>query len=672
MSEERLNTALQALQQSRVTPELISDDSVKGLPTRRSTVAWWLSALGVVAVIGVGVWMNREMHDYDRDQEAAHTPHSMSGTSGLGDDQQLPAAGVSTSESARSFNDESLDTLDPNSILVLNLSDQELSRLGISRNNDTVYVTMQSLVVDDTAIAKKLGLEPATLRDSSALFHWRCSATPTGVDHIVPTTFDGTTLDHLVPYWVYSIDSNNYISPVRALHQAIVDQSERDNELSLANHQFVYAVSVDSLKYEARLPDSLLPRDRKPIMVQIHNRQTRQRVVLLYMSTAEFIAALPSRFNSAINHCYDEFVPKKPRAFVFPKATPFQAAKLVKVDGVVGQPVVELKERELNRIGIMCDSLTIVHAEFGGKTFDTLRTSFRKFVTSTARIDDVYMFNYTKGVISRDGIDTAMRFSRKTRFPQCQGVSFAVELSPNGQSVDTYGTVVLGVDYTRYLGWLNKYPKATSLAMKVASTMTRNSIPIDSISHYWIAENGVVMPVTRLLVPVRVSTPWTTRDTWNGVSKRLVEVYWYLPTQQFLDSLPERISSFILPEYEAAMRYVEEELSAAELCSLLDKPSAFGLCSIGDTTLRIDGVGPIPARESFTVFLQCALATTASIKLISDDGRTVLERSQISLVKGANQIPIQLAGQNIPQGAYTVVISCAEGTRTSRVLVATQ
>lgn len=670
MSSERLNAALQALQQSRVTPELISDEMVRGLPTRRSTVAWWLAAIGVVAVIGVGVWMNRQM--FDHDQDAAHTQHSMSGASGQGADQQHPAAGVSTSDSVRSFNDEGLDTLDPNSILVLNLSDQELSRLGISRNNDTVYVTMQSLVVDDPAIAKKLGLEPATLRDSSALFHWRCSATPTGVDHIVPTTYDGTTLDHLVPYWVYSIDSNNYISPIRALHQAIVDQSERDNELSLANHQFVYAVSVDSLEYEARLPDSLLPRDRKPIMVQIHNRQTRQRVVLLYMPTAEFIKALPSRFNSAINHCYDEFVPKKPRAFVYPKAAPFQVAKLVKVDGVVGQPVVELKERELNRIGIMCDSLTIVHAEFGGKTFDTLRTSFRKFVTSTARMDDVYMFHYTKGVVSRDGVDTAMMFSRETRFPQCHGVSSVVELSPDGKSVDTYGMVVFGGNYSRYLGWLNKYPKAMSLALKVANTMTRDHIPIDSISHYWIVENGVVMPVTRLLVPVRVSTPWTTHSTWNGISKRLVEVYWYLPTQQFLDSLPERISSFILPEYEAAMRYVEEKLSADELCSLLEKPSAFGLCSIGDTALRIDGVGPIPARESFTVFMQCALATTATIKLISDDGRTVLERSQISLVKGANQIPIQLAGQNIPQGAYTVVVTCAEGTRTSRVLVAAQ
>lgn len=672
MSSERLNAALQALQQSRVTPELISDEMVRGLSTRRSTVAWWLAALGVVAVIGVGMWMNRQM--LDSDQDAVHTQHSMIGTSGQGADQQHPAAGVSTSDSVRSFNDEGLDTLDPNSILVLNLSDQELLRLGIKRNNDTVYVTMQSLVVDDTAIAKKLGLEPATLRDSSALFHWRCSATPTGVDHIVPTTYDGPTLDHLVPFWVYSIDSNNYIAPVRAIHQAIVDQSDRDNELSLGNHQFVYTVDVDSLAYEGHLPKTLLPRDQKPIMIQVHNRHTRQRVVVLYMSTERMIAKMPPRFTKAIRHCYDAYRPKQPKPYIVPKATPRLEANLVKVEGVIGQPFVELTDEQLVRFGIARDSVTVFHHS-AGATLDTMLTSYRRFETikDHGNPSPFTLFYYRGGVIynSKDRVERSTAIQRwypvaTLTTAEAEGVN---GLSPEkNRSTSIAYRIVTGTK----TGWYADFPRASELAQKVAITLGSREIPLDSLAYYWVVEDGVSVPVTRLLIPIRVSTPWVTSIRFATNPRRLSHVFWYLPTKEVTDSLPEELAAFLKPEYEAVIRSIEDRLSAYELCSLLDKPSAFGLCSIGDTTLRIDGVGPIPARESFTVFMQCALATTATIKLISDDGRTVLERSQVSLVKGANQIPIQLAGQSIPQGAYTVVVSCAEGTRTSRVLVATQ
>ena len=672
MSNERLNSALQSLSNSAVNPELISDEMITGLPTHRSTVTWWLAALGVVAVIGVGVWMNREMHDHN--QDAVHTLHSMSGAVGLGADQQLPAAGVTTSDSARSLNDESLDALDPNSILVLNLSDQELAKLGISRNNDTVYVTMQSLVVDDTSIAKKLGLEPATLRDSSALFHWRCSATPTGVDHIVPTSFDGTRLDHLVPFWAQSIDSNNRLAYVRYIQQAILDKRTRDEEIMTEILELMNSVSVDSLEYEAHVPNNILPRDRKPIIVQVHNRQARQRVAILYMPTDRFIARMPARFLDAIRFCYDTFQPKVPKPYVHPKATPRPEANLIKVEGVVGQPFVELTDDQLVRFGIARDSVTVFHHS-AGATLDTMLTSYRRFETikDHANSSPFTQFHYRNGVIylSKDGVE---RSTAIQRWYPIATLATAEAEGVNGVSAEKTRSTSIAyriVSGTK-TGWYADFPHASELAEKVAITLGNRGIPLDSLAYYWVVENGVSVPVTRLLIPIRVSTPWVTSIRFATSPRRLTHVYWYLPTKEVTDSLPEELATFLKPEYEAVMRSIEDKLSAAELCSLLDRPSAFGLCSIGDTTLRIDGVGPIPARESFTVFLQCSLATTATVKLISDDGRTVIERSQISLVKGANQIPIQLAGQNIPQGAYTVVVSCAEGTRTSRVLLATQ
>lgn len=671
MSEERLNAALHALQQSTVTPELISDDRVKGLPTRRSPMLWLLVAIGVLAIVGGAMWWsvagsseicNVATNAQKTTQPSVHPRISIH-----------ESAIAPTTIVAQSVIGDETDAIDPNSILVINLSDEELARLGIERIDDTVIVTMQSLVVDDTSIAKKLGLEPAILRDSSVLFHWRCSATPTGVDHIVPTTYDGTTLDPLMPIWVQSIDSNNRLTYVRYIQQAILDKKTRDDEILTEVLGLMNSVSVDSLEYEAHVPKNLLPRDRKPIIVQVHNQQARQRVAILYMPTDRFIARMPARVLNAIRYCYDAYQPKMPKPYVHPKATPRPEANLVKVEGVIGQPFVELTDEQLVRYGIARDSVTVFHHS-AGATLDTMLTSYRRFETikDHGNSSPFTQFYYRNGVIykSIDGVERSIAIQRwypiaTLTTAETEGVNGVPPEKSHSTSI-AY-RIVSGTK----TGWYADFPRASELAEKVAITLGGRGIPLDSIAYYWVVENGVSVPVTRLLIPIRVSTPWVTSIRFVTSPRRLTHVYWYLPTKEVTDSLPEELAAFLKPEYEAVMRSIEDKLSAAELCALLDKPSAFGLCSIGDTTLRFDGIGPIPARESFTVFLQCASTTTASIKLISDDGRTVLERSQIPLAKGANQIPVQLAGQNIPQGAYTVVVTCAEGTRTSRVLVAT-
>jgi hypothetical protein len=149
----------------------------------------------------------------------------------------------------------------------------------------------------------------------------------------------------------------------------------------------------------------------------------------------------------------------------------------------------------------------------------------------------------------------------------------------------------------------------------------------------------------------------------------LVHFNWYLPSQQTLDALPDHIRAFVQPEFEALYASIEQDLTAQEMCELLDRPSAFGLCSINDTTIRIDGIGPIPARESFTVYVNSLRPMIASLNVLGDDGRSVLELRNISITQGANQIPVPFATENIPSGAYTVVLTTSEGTRTSRVLI---
>lgn len=472
MSEERLKTALQALQQSRVTPELISDDSVKGLPTRRSTVAWWLTALGLVAVIGVGVW---------------------------------------------------------------------------------------------------------------------CFAMGIYVDQTGGTTASTKTWE---------------VSASRIPQKAAVAYSSFD-------HRHLKAL-VDS---------SQLP----PELVQ-------------------------GMYGIAFT----------------PKNAMHQRALAGRVD-------IELDSSELLNIGVATDSASFYSATGFVYSIDTSLSRKSNVIYWDGGESSCHLHIAVANIFSHYWIDGSRMFKDSAvAYPDPVAISAELQTEPESANMNCVSGSTTKISDMKLGRWGSEHPRTKVLASRVGYSLGFRLQKVDSILMLEFDDNGFQLPVDRLLVPIKVATPWLTKKEWGGVRKRLLIVAWYFPNESIFSRLPQRVRDFIEPEYSATLSFVEDQLKAAELCSLLDKPSAFGLCSIGDTTLRIDGVGPIPARESFTVFLQCALATTATVKIISDDGRTVLDRSQISLVKGANQIPIQLAGQNIPQGAYTVVISCAEGTRTSRVLVATQ
>lgn len=673
MSNERLNAALRELQRSRVYPELVSDEAIMGLRSRRGSALLWLTALGVIAFAGVAMWVNSTRHE--QPQESVQGPNEQHGAVALRSNGPTPLvddAVVNTvGASAGAVSRDDLGSVDPRSIVVVDLSDEELSTLGIGRAGDTVYVTMQSLVAEDTSLAKKLGLGRSTLLDSSVLFHWRCSATPDGVGNIVPTTFDGVVLDHLAPFWVYSIDSVNHPRPVRYVSQAIVEQSARDNELSINNLQFLYTAVVDSLSYKAYLPTTQLPRDLKPIIVHVRNRHTQHRVLVLYMPTDRFMARLPRRFERVIRHCYDPYQPKLPKVRTYPKATPQPEANLVKIEGVVGQPFVELTDEQLMRFGISRDSVTVFRQTLGS-TLDTSLTSFRRFETiSFGAVASPYMLiQYRNGVMYNSINGTEVSKVARQSVPIATLETVEVE-GVNGvtpQKTRSASIAYRLVSGTK-IGLYADFPHAAALAEKVAITLGNRGIPTDSLACYWVVENGVSVPVTRLLIPIRVSTPWVTSIRFTTSPRRLTHVFWYLPTKDVLDSLPAELVAFLKPEYEAVIRSIEEKLSASALCSLLDKPSALGLCSIGDTVLRLDGIGPIPARDAMTIFLRSTKATMATIAVVDDAGQTVHERAGMPVEPGNNQLRLDLSTATIGRGAYTVVVRTEIGVRTSRVLI---
>lgn len=267
-------------------------------------------------------------------------------------------------------------------------------------------------------------------------------------------------------------------------------------------------------------------------------------------------------------------------------------------------------------------------------------------------------------------IDTTLvMFSDDTiRFELSQASSFRVK-SSNGSIVKSYGSSFVGKGYLD-TAWERSHPRTSELAVRVASQLSVRFNNIDSILSYCIADGPVQISVTKLLVPVRVVTPWVDDSTQHPVVRqRLEAVFWYLPTDRFFASLPPRVRSFIEPEYKAVVEMIERQLTQHELCEKLNEPSALGLCSVRNEDLQLGGIGPIPARESMTVFLTSRIDGVASVKLLNESGVVAYEMTQVHITSGPNQLTIPLPAQTLPQGAYTVVIDCAGHLVTSRVLI---
>jgi hypothetical protein len=135
-----------------------------------------------------------------------------------------------------------------------------------------------------------------------------------------------------------------------------------------------------------------------------------------------------------------------------------------------------------------------------------------------------------------------------------------------------------------------------------------------------------------------------------------------------MNALPDNMRQFLQPEYEALYASIEQSQSITEACNLLNCPSALGFCSIGDSTLRIDGVGPIPARDGLTLYVTSDRDVPGTIQIVDGNGSVLQEKSNILIRQGANQVPLPIES-TMPSGSYMVILSTPSEVRRSRVLI---
>ena len=138
-------------------------------------------------------------------------------------------------------------------------------------------------------------------------------------------------------------------------------------------------------------------------------------------------------------------------------------------------------------------------------------------------------------------------------------------------------------------------------------------------------------------------------------------VFWFLPTDEFFNRLPQNISKDILSEYN----YI-----TAEDKSQLEKP----VCKYFDeckNTLAVSKfkVYPNPANNTATISFTLPEAIDGRITLVDLSGRErqVLQ-PQTNYSKGSHQFYVDVS--SVPEGIYLLTLYSDKGVQTQRLIVA--
>lgn len=686
MNDERLDYLLHLLKQTEVQPPLVSDSRIRLMITNHRIV-WiglpFLASLVIATGIGYLVEPAGNTKGSNRSETtAAQSSLSQSVPSRTPIDSDLDVGTQISVDTAK----QTESVLDPRSILTLSLTDEELLPFGIIRGADTVTVHIQALVAEDTLRARKLNLTLEQLRDTNLLFYRAYGYHGPAPGRILAKGPTSNLLDERSPIFVLPT-----LDKQRPAFMAIVGTAP-----ALLSYELFSSVTsasvmiqpspmerpVTEMSYLASLPDDdsrILPPSRKPILLQVRDKSNSFRYLVAVMPTRAVLNQLPKRFSDALLTCYEPFVPHVPSpSTVLKNKHQVEASiqktntRLIKVAGIAGHPFIELSGNALMPFGVITDDVSICEGGWSVATVDTVTTTFVK--ASSKRPLNAYLTSLSyRSATPMQRIDGAESpVGKLGRLNPDAGSSLEIHVS--GQ-IDTailcYTSHAIGsmaIDSVPPADWLDRYPLARRFAAEVAWDIMSQQIPTDSLGYYSARIGNQVIPVLKLLFGLRVSTPWVSRPDWNGDKRRLVRISWYLPTQPVMSALPESIRQFIQPEYEALYASIEQAQSLSQACTLLNHPSALGFCSIGDTTLRIDGVGPIPAKDELTLYVTSADDVTAALQLIDNNGNVVQDKTRISITKGANQIPLPIES-TLPSGSYMVILSTASQTRRSRVLI---
>lgn len=199
---------------------------------------------------------------------------------------------------------------------------------------------------------------------------------------------------------------------------------------------------------------------------------------------------------------------------------------------------------------------------------------------------------------------------------------------------------------------------------------------IDTLFKYFIGVRSEIkissMGALSRLIPVRIKL--YNRSGYKPEKKKytIVEaeiVLWYVPTEEFINALPERYASRLRNELDVIEKIEKGEIKKEEACKeLIVSESILGLCPVYHENLEIKSIYPSPGREDTHLKFSNGIPQKLNILLYSLRGEELQKLAQNKHFEiGEHDIWIDLS--KLERGIYLIVIIDGEGNAISSKLI---
>jgi hypothetical protein len=670
MDETQMDDRLEQLGQATLTEELLDVSTLRRRKPGMLVLGFTLLLIVVAGSLFVQPWL---IDDAGQEPELRHRTtesHSDLHERALGisysvDEPSAPSVDVRTEALMLSWEspdvrNQGFSHIDTSSVLVMHVTREEAKAFGIGRHGDGIVTTHQALVTEGKLMAYN-SIQCDT-SDTNALFTYTRIIQLGSSDSVKAISCDRYSLKDIAAVDAVAIDSVCvlHIKPREGYFPALACQELYDT-VSEIMRITCYEERSFAYGHDVVLPKSYnLARDQKPVLVKIESDTPHGRYLVTFMPTEAVRRVIPDRFKDVYEYLYRDYRPEKPTKYRH-KGTSEKPAKLTRLDGPAGQPILHADDETLRKLGILRDSAAVCHVNLGGIAVDTgLMTFQARWRKQGHQFGSATRYSCDSAVLESGRERLAM--SRKQTHEIFMPVGYLDEIVPYDPFPE------LGTMYTtmNVLSRLDATPNTQRLARRIM--MALNGIPADSLAYYYVDEDQVRIPVASLLVPLRVSSDGVRLPGRGDTLFYAIRTFLYLPTPGFVKTLPPNIQAFVRSEYSGIMAFLEQHLTDEELCAQLEQPSFVHLCQTADQPFTVESCGPIPAHEQVVVKINADQDQSVEISIRDVNGRDVHTISGERLWKGPNDIRIPISSLRLTAGVYFIFLKSNEGAATTRFL----
>jgi hypothetical protein len=555
------------------------------------------------------------------------------------------------------------DSENPIYLPILKLNDKQLLELGIQKSDDNYIVPMEK--VDYSSYSwqkekmKELGYEGVnfTVRELAEF----------GIDSdkddrvLSKEEYDNDPKKGIYPFKLkleYGEKGEKKTKGTKSRSPIPPNIDEKDGGLFASNINELFkkitetGKEIKNFKYVAIDPDENYAVSKLvPIVLPLEDEDYWVNSLAFYVPTPKLVENLPKKYQEIVKEKYEitDFLDIDNSKIVY--AADKEAIKLDKTISLQGINYIELKEDELGSLmgEQRSDSIFIPHL-------------------MSYNLDDPFDEEMHKMVIQKfiaNGLDTNLRdayIHAKTLITHSEmetgSMSYGIEWRNDIVPTPVYKYLVTNImdegvikHMTQINSWTSghTYLEKDSASKKAFSNLVDNYNKIDDSQSkrdlvYSLDENGD--PIIKSLLPVRLNIG--DKESLKEGEKHTEITLWYVPTPDFITSLPARYAEPLMKEFDIAASVEAGEMTISEACEELGGTSYLGICPNGSFALM--NMYPLPARNNINLLIVSEKQKAVSANIYDINGTLVAELGKINLIGGKNTPNIDLS--KINSGTY--------------------